>query len=163
MPSERQEQAYPNQVSNRADMPGPEEPTTPEEAVLTPLELKPGSTEEGVLTPLEPEPGSELPRGLELPGLAPPRKGPEWIESRHLAESRRFIAYWLLGILSGVIILSWTTVLTGVATFQDVQALMTIIFAPIIGLVGAATGFYFGERAGERAGERIAQERSPGR
>jgi hypothetical protein len=71
-----------------------------------------------------------------------------WIEEKHLAESRRSIAYWLLGILSVLLILSWTATLTGWATSQDIQDLMTLTFAPVVGLVGAATGFYFGERAG---------------
>jgi hypothetical protein len=115
-------------VSNQDDTPGQEGEPAPDEGVLLPLEVTPG-------------------QGLELPGLAPtPTR--EWEEGQHLAESRRFIAYWLLGILSGVLILSWTAVLTGWANFQDIQALMTIVFAPIIGLVGAATGFYFGERVG---------------
>jgi hypothetical protein len=99
--------------------------------------------DEGVLLPLEVQPG----QGLELPGLAPtPTR--EYERERHLAESRRFIAYWLLGILSGILILAWGTLLTGWVNFQDIQALMTIVFAPIVGLVGAATGFYFGERNG---------------
>ncbi|SRR6266498_383208 len=110
--------------------------------------------EEGVLTPLEPQPGEALP-SLELPGLTRPRTGAEWIEGRHLAESRRFIAYWLLAILSGILLLAWASVLADLAAFEDIEALMTIIFAPVIGLVGAATGFYFGERAG------MAQGRSP--
>jgi hypothetical protein len=43
-------------------------------------------------------------------------------------------------------------VIFSLAAFQDVQALMTIVFAPMIGLVGAATGFYYGEKSSEDKG-----------
>jgi hypothetical protein len=120
-----------------------------EEEVLTPLE---DLREEEVLTPLE---------GLALPGLREPQIGAQgelvdrvWLEEQHLAQSRRWLAYWLLAILSLVLILAWTATLTGWAKAEEVNDLMTIVFAPIIGLVGAATGFYFGERVG-------AQQRRP--
>ena len=85
--------------------------------------------------------------GTELPGLLPPITGEAWNANKHLATSRRFIAHWLLAMLSGVLFVSWLTVLLSLAAFEDVQALMTIVFAPMIGLVGAATGFYFGEKS----------------
>jgi hypothetical protein len=52
-------------------------------------------------------------------------------------------------MLSGLLTLSWMSLLLRLAAFEDVQALMTIVFAPLIGLVGAATGFYFGEKSSE--------------
>ena len=85
--------------------------------------------------------------GAELPGLLPPIAGETWNASQHLATSRRFIAHWLLAMLSGVLLVSWLCVILSLAAFEDVQALMTIVFAPMIGLVGAATGFYFGEKS----------------
>jgi hypothetical protein len=60
--------------------------------------------------------------------------------------ARRIISGWLLGLLSGLLLVPWLGVILGLATLQDVQALMTIVFAPIIGLVGAVVGFSFGER-----------------
>jgi hypothetical protein len=95
------------------------------------------------LMPVEAKPGTEL------PGLLTPITGEAWNPGKHLATSRRFIAHWLLAMLSGVLFVSWLTVILGLAAFEDVQALMTIVFAPIIGLVGAATGFYFGEKSTE--------------
>jgi hypothetical protein len=85
----------------------------------------------------------------ELPGLLPPTAGETWNPGKHLATSRRFIAHWLLAMLSGLLTLSWMSLLLRLAAFEDVQALMTIVFAPLIGLVGAATGFYFGEKSSE--------------
>ena len=104
--------------------------------------LLPEPAPEG-LTPIEAKPGTEL------PGLLPPTTGEAWNADKHLASSRRFIAQWLLAMLSGVLFVSWLSVLLSLATFEDVQALMTIVFAPMIGLVGAATGFYFGEKSSE--------------
>jgi hypothetical protein len=40
-------------------------------------------------------------------------------------------------------------VILSLAALEDVQALMTIVFAPMIGLIGAATGSYFGEKSTE--------------
>lgn len=85
----------------------------------------------------------------ELPGLLPPTAGETWNPGKHLATSRRFIAHWLLAMLSGLLTLSWMSLLLRLVAFEDVQALMTIVFAPLIGLVGAATGFYFGEKSSE--------------
>ena len=104
--------------------------------------LSPDLVPEGLM-PVEAKPGTEL------PGLLPPITGEAWNANKHLATSRRFIAHWLLAMLSGVLLVSWLTVVLGLAAFEDVQALMTIVFAPMIGLVGAATGFYFGEKSTE--------------
>jgi hypothetical protein len=95
------------------------------------------------LMPVEAKPGAEL------PGLLPPTTGEAWNPGKHLATSRRFIAHWLLAMLSGILLISWLTVILSLAAFEDVQALMTIVFAPMIGLVGAATGFYFGEKSSD--------------
>ena len=61
-------------------------------------------------------------------------------------------------MLSGLLLMSWTSLLLSVAAFEDVQALMTIVFAPLVGLVGAATGFYFG-----RSPQRTDAPDRPGR
>jgi hypothetical protein len=109
---------------------------------LMPVEAKPSAE----LMPVEAKPGTEL------PGLLPPTTGEAWNPGKHLATSRRFIAHWLLAMLSGILFVSWLTVILSLAAFEDVQALMTIVFAPMIGLVGAATGFYFGEKSSEDKG-----------
>jgi hypothetical protein len=107
------------------------------------------------LSALSPEPAPEglmavaAQPGMELPGLLSPKTGEAWNPHKHLATSRRFIAHWLLAMLSGVLVVSWLSVILNLAAFEDVQALMTIVFAPMIGLVGAATGFYFGEKSSE--------------
>jgi hypothetical protein len=108
---------------------------------LLPIDL---ATEE--LTPI-----GTVPEG-QLPGLLPPTAGEAWNPGKHLATSRRFIAHWLLAMLSGLLAVSWVSLLLQLAAFEDVQALMTIVFAPLIGLVGAATGFYFGEKSSEDRG-----------
>jgi len=60
---------------------------------------------------------------------------------------RGVIAYALLGILAFVILGSFVTLWFDWGTGADVDALLTILFAPLIGLVGAVTGFYYGERS----------------
>lgn len=72
---------------------------------------------------------------------------------RHLAETRRSIAAWL------IIILAFTILLVGVlpllylvdgqaGDFEQVKDVLQIVFAPLVTLVTAVTAFYFGERAG---------------
>jgi hypothetical protein len=127
----------------RPEDPSEEAPRPVLDPIVLPAEPVPELAPEG-LVPIEARPD------MELPGLLPPAKGDAWNPERHLATSRRFIAHWLLAILSGVLLLAWLTLLLNLITVQEVQQLMTIMFAPIIGLVGAATGFYFGERSEER-------------
>jgi hypothetical protein len=87
---------------------------------------------------------------FELPGgLGEPEKK-RWDSNRHLAESRFYVATWLLGILSIVLLIAWVTSVLGLIPFDQVQQLITMTFSPLIGLVGAATGFYFGERKAEK-------------
>jgi hypothetical protein len=112
---------------------------------LVPGGIAPERMPQGLM-PVEAKPGEELLR------LRPPIAGEAWNPSKHLAASRRFIAHWLLAMLSGLLVVSWLSVLLSLAAFQDIQALMTIVFAPLIGLVGAATGFYFGEKSSQDKG-----------
>jgi hypothetical protein len=99
--------------------------------------------DEGLLVPIQ---GPKLPGLTEGLGVA---KGELFSPERHLAQSRRGLAYWLMAILSVLLLLPWFALLTHSAEVDAIQALMTIVFAPVVGLVGAATGFYFGERVGQ--------------
>ncbi len=65
---------------------------------------------------------------------------------------RRDIAIWLLKILVGVIALSFLALIwalaNGAGTTKDnyahIVGLLNIVFGPVVTLVGAATGYYFG-------------------
>jgi hypothetical protein len=57
---------------------------------------------------------------------------------------RGVVAALLLGLLCFIVIASFLSYWLDVVEQDALEGLLTIIFAPVIGLVGAATGFYFG-------------------
>lgn len=69
-----------------------------------------------------------------------------------LDSDRRDIAIWLLKILVGVIALSFLALIWALAcgagttkeNFEHIVGLLNIVFGPVVTLVGAATGYYFG-------------------
>jgi hypothetical protein len=102
-----------------------------------------------------------------------PEKTPE--RSREDVENQRErirqrIAFVLLGILAGTIFGSFvaygleaTQTIDPTANQVTIRDLMTLVFAPLVGLVGAATGFYYGstERHPADRGEGLGQGNSP--
>jgi hypothetical protein len=63
-----------------------------------------------------------------------------------MAHTQSIIAYILLALLGGVLAAAWVGLLTGAAAASDVRELLTETLSPVAALVGAATGFYYGER-----------------
>lgn len=67
--------------------------------------------------------------------------------------ARRAIAYWLLAILSGIVVMSFVVFAWALnpydsqGNYERLVGLLQILFGPIITLVGSATGFYFGAQA----------------
>ena len=59
--------------------------------------------------------------------------------------TRSYIAYWLLSLLT-LLVLGGFGMLFAVetVTFENFKSILELIFGPIIALVSAATGFYFG-------------------
>jgi hypothetical protein len=58
---------------------------------------------------------------------------------------RGWIALILVGLLVAVVVFAFLTLWFGEAAHQsDLKALLDLIIAPIVGVVGAVTGFYFG-------------------
>jgi hypothetical protein len=56
----------------------------------------------------------------------------------------------LVSALCGIIVLAFAFVFVmpiNGANIETLKSLLEIIFAPIVGLVGAVTGFYFGEKS----------------
>lgn len=66
--------------------------------------------------------------------------------------ARRRIAVFLLWILSGVIAAAFVSVLLHNGCGEQLMKLMTLIFTPIVALVGSAVGFYFGTQSSPKAG-----------
>ena len=57
---------------------------------------------------------------------------------------RGLVALVLIGLLAAVVVGSFIGLATGTIEMKDLKELLTILFGPLIALVGAATGFYFG-------------------
>ena len=60
-------------------------------------------------------------------------------------ETRSYIAYWLLFLLT-LLVLGGFGMLFAIkdATYDHLKSILELIFGPIVALVSAATGFYFG-------------------
>jgi len=64
--------------------------------------------------------------------------------SRQRESMRGVVAGLLLVILAFIITAAFLSYWFNWASQDEIEGLLTIVFAPLIGLVGAATGFYFG-------------------
>ncbi|MDQ3655332.1 MAG: hypothetical protein M3457_09650 [Chloroflexota bacterium] len=69
----------------------------------------------------------------------------------------------MLAILGFLVAGSFVSLWFGWASSTELDALLTLLFAPVIGLVGAATGFYFGEKAGEESEKAATKTSDPGK
>ena len=59
--------------------------------------------------------------------------------------TRSYIAYWLLFLLTLLVLGGFGTVFAvATVTFENLKSILELIFGPIVALVSAATGFYFG-------------------
>ena len=72
-----------------------------------------------------------------------------WNPERARDTTRSNIAYWLLALLTLVVGLSFASVMwisDGKVTFDNLKSLLELLLGPIVALVSAATGFYFGSQ-----------------
>ena len=60
------------------------------------------------------------------------------------------IAQALVAMLAVIILLAFLSLWVYSSTFSDLEKLMTIIFGPVIALVGTAIGYYFGGKTATR-------------
>ncbi len=67
--------------------------------------------------------------------------------ARQREHVRAGIAYLLIGLLVGIIVLSFLMLILACRSFEEVKGMLELLLAPIVGLVGAVTGFYYGEKA----------------
>ncbi|MBN6035244.1 hypothetical protein [Amycolatopsis sp. 195334CR] len=92
-------------------------------------------------------------------GLTYVQKAPEYDPQERLDTVRAKLAFCLMGLLALVIVgafaLAFTTSLTQL-TFSDLRLIIELLATPVVTLVGAATGFYFGANLGSarRTGRR---------
>jgi hypothetical protein len=91
----------------------------------------------------------EIVRNEPLPDLPPDKSDlepPVFEPEEKREEVRTWLAKTLLGMLGGVLLLLFILAFWTQAPFKDVAA---IVLSPVIGLVGAVTGFYYGARTNE--------------
>lgn len=64
---------------------------------------------------------------------------------RYQDATRSYIAYWLLSLLT-IMVVGGFAMLFAVPsmTFENLKSILELVFGPIVALVSAATGFYFG-------------------
>jgi hypothetical protein len=67
--------------------------------------------------------------------------------SRPRERMRGVIAILLLAFLGVMVVIPWLMMLAGSPVIRDLNDLISRTFPPIVGLVGAVTGFYYGDRS----------------
>lgn len=63
-----------------------------------------------------------------------------------MAQTQSRIAYALLGLLGGVLLVAWVSIMTHEVSPTDVREVLTDTLPALVALVGAVTGFYYGDR-----------------
>jgi hypothetical protein len=82
----------------------------------------------------DPPPVASLPEPSEKP----------WNQDEEQERVRGKIALYLLALLAGVVVASFVFMWVNPDRIDAMKTLLEIVFSPLIALVGAATGFYFG-------------------
>jgi hypothetical protein len=80
---------------------------------------------------------------------APPPTLEPFNLTREQEKVRGRIAEGLLMMLGVILLFAFLTLWALGTNFGDLEKLMTIIFAPVITLVGTATGYYFGNKTAQ--------------
>lgn len=68
---------------------------------------------------------------------------------QHREVSRRRIAYGLLLLVAFIVVAAFVSLWTEWGTWSELKELSAFVLGPVVGLAGAATGFFFGEKASE--------------
>ena len=104
-------------------------------------------------------------RTIDETGTTHPSKGlgyvdklPEYDPQERMDTVRSQLTFCLVGLLALVIVGAFVLVMTKKQTgleFTDIRMIIELLTTPIVALVGAAVGFYFGTHvAGTRTGRR---------
>jgi hypothetical protein len=70
-------------------------------------------------------------------------------------QARKRITYWLLGLLTMLVMFAFVGLflIEGKPSFEHLKSLVEMLLGPLIALVSAATGFYFGAQSGKNKNE----------
>lgn len=85
-------------------------------------------------------------------GLALPSKGEPWNPARYRERTRGAIAGGLTLLVMLTVIATFITLWLDLATGEELRDILSLLFPPLIGLLGAATGFYYGRSDLEHRG-----------
>ena len=93
----------------------------------------------------------DLDEGQEDRALHPPAEPATkpYDPEPHRDKMRGYLAVGLGGILAFTVVFSFLIVLWRPDRTESVLQVLGVVFAPLVALVGAATGYYFGTRARE--------------
>jgi hypothetical protein len=92
---------------------------------------------------------ADLPSSEPPPVVEPrtiPEGGGRYDPEPERERMRGYIALGLLGMLALVLLLAFISVWVGMNA-EVLRTVLTIIFGPLVTLVSAATGFYYGSRS----------------
>lgn len=92
-----------------------------------------------------PEQGSESWENIYLEplefSLPPLTEGP----IRRVEQTRALLAYILVGVLATVVFVLLGLLGEGILSSDEFSSVAGVLIAPLVGLVGAATGYYYGK------------------
>lgn len=134
-----------------AGSPNPTSPTQPSPS--SPVEPTPAAqaaSPDVAAAPVDAEAPDDLVENIEPKPLQPPGET-DYDPEPARDEARKWLAFMLVWLLCGMVLLSFIFLcVLEKENFANLKALLELIFAPVIALVGTATGFYFG---GGRSGK----------
>jgi hypothetical protein len=67
---------------------------------------------------------------------------------------RRTLAYVLLGLFTFTVIAPWVSLWIGRPDVNTIKSVFPVISGQVVALLGAVSGFYFGEKSAERRNDK---------
>ncbi len=112
----------------------------------------PGDDDDALVEQKTPSPGAAFPFRLveheqPSPEVYTPSERHEINKARE--KTRAGLAWALLGLLGVFEFMILITTLAFGYSVQDAKELLALVVTPLVGLVGAATGFYYGGKEGQ--------------